>query len=113
MKMKHLLIAVLTFLTGFSSCTQDENTEQTQESKSVFMKLEKPNSDTTRGVYSSVGSNVAINFSGGYLYFVTNNGQITNFFTITTAPTSATNINLGTLQSSTGELIKNIKNNAV
>ncbi|MFV0420352.1 MAG: hypothetical protein ACK5KT_16700 [Dysgonomonas sp.] len=106
-KFKYLALVATALLLGFSNCSNDDETDGNSGNstpKSVYLKI--GNEPTTYAEGSPVANATTVGFSSGDLYFVNGSGAILQHYTLSTAATSATNINLAAIQA--GELISNL-----
>lgn len=106
-KFKFLTVAVATLLLGFTSCSNDEDggKPETGNPKNMFLKISSDTPSTyAEGTPQAAGE---VTFTSGDLYFTDNAGTILAHYTISSAATSDTNIDIAAL-TSTGQTITNL-----
>ena len=107
MKFKYAVLTAVTFLAAFVGCSNDDEKGGTVNNtpKSLFLKI----SNDAPATYAEgpVQGAAPVVFSSGTLYFTDAAGDILGYYTISTAATSTTNINITTL-TGTGETIQNL-----
>lgn len=107
MKFKYAVLTAVTFLAAFTGCSNDDEKGGTANNtpKSLFLKI----SNDAPATYAEVPVQGAapVVFSSGTLYFTDAAGDILDYYTISTAATSTSNINITTLTGS-GETIQNL-----
>lgn len=107
-KFKYVTLMAAALLVGFTSCSNDEEKGGTDNSapKNMLLKI----TQSAPSTYGEGGSQAAgqITFSTGDLYFTDAAGVIKKHYTISSTPTSATNINMTALTGATGETITNL-----
>lgn len=101
-KFCYLTLSVIILLFAFSACSNSEDPENVDntKSKSVFLKLGKSTS-STRSVTAPVADGSSVVLETGDLYFVNASGAILKHYTITSSISSPTNINIGDANSGT------------
>jgi hypothetical protein len=104
---KYLTLLAAVLLLGFSSCSNDNEVDVTDNgpSQSVFLKI----GGNTPATYSQGAPQAAapVTFTDGQLYFVNASGVILKHYTLTSGATSDTNIDMTTLTGA-GETITNL-----
>ena len=97
---KYSILMAVAIVLGFSSCSSDDENGgviDNSKPKSVFLKIsEEP---ATYGEGAIVGA-TTVNFASGELFFVNSSGAILKHYTITSAATSATNIDMAEITGS-------------
>ncbi|GAB6010398.1 hypothetical protein [Dysgonomonas reticulitermitis] len=106
-KFKYLALMVsVALLAGFSSCSNDDvPAENAGGTKNLFLKISSAPATKAEGAVQAAAPVV---FNDGVLYF-TSSGNIEAQYTISSAPTSGSNINITTLTGA-GETIENLPN---
>lgn len=80
--MKFLTLATLVLSLGITSCSKDRENDTASDDlkKNVFLKIEKPTSNTRAESKPEAGGTV--DFNKGYLYFTASNGFIEKYYEI-------------------------------
>lgn len=107
-KIKYLTLMAAALLTGFTSCSNDEDNSGKIDSgtpKSVFLKI----SNNAPATYSegTPQDEASVEFQSGDLYFTNTSGMVKKHYTITSGETSDTNISMSALTGS-GAAILNL-----
>lgn len=107
MKFKYAVLTAVTFLVAFTGCSNDDEKGGTANNtpKSLFIKI----SNDAPATYAegAVQGAAAVTFSSGTLYFTDAAGVIVDYYTISSAATSTTNIDIAALTGA-GETIQDL-----
>lgn len=100
-KFKYLTFVAVSLFLGLTSCSNDDATgENSNEAKSLFLKINNRNI-ATYGTGPTVVDNADVDFSDGIIYFVNSEGMILKHYTLTVNASSETNINFSDIQDGT------------